>query len=130
MIIYRFGPYSKNDLTIQIGKYSALDLINLIGNIERNKEIKSISAIKNEGNQQKPAEILLKKSTDGEESIAISNKSIELIIDSDSIEYLLYKIEEYIKSSSFSPPEWINIENKKTSKSVQIYLESVPSEYP
>ncbi len=123
MIAYKVGPYSKNELTLSFDVSGALDFMQRMDALDNTGLEVMIECSHLDKEVRHPGVFVVKRSD--LDWMKIQSHRLVMGLAGDSIEYLKFKLKNFINEGDFSPPEFISIERHGTKSDTQIYLEKI-----
>lgn len=123
MIIFNFGPLSKNELILAFDNEGASYLFQRLSGIGGNKDEETMACI----HLDKQGEWVgfFTVYIDDFDTVNIDGHHLKIGLDEGSLEYLVFKLEKFLSDGDFSPSEFIALSRPGRKYDTQVYLRRI-----
>lgn len=123
MIVFNFGPLSKNELTLAFDNEGACYLIQSLSGLGGKKDEGTMACIHLD-KQEKWAGFFSVYISDFD-TVNIDGHHLKIGLDKGSLEYLVFKLEKFLSDGDFSPSEFIALSRPGRKYDTQVYLRRI-----
>lgn len=123
MIVFNFGPLSKNELTLAFDNEGAFYLIQSLSGLGGKKDEETMACIHLD-KQEKWAGFFTVYISDFD-TVNIDGHHLKIGLDEGSLEYLVFKLEKFLSDGEFSPSEFIALSRPGRKYDTQVYLRRI-----
>lgn len=123
MIVFNFGPLSKNELTLAFDNEGAFYLIQSLSGLGGKKDEETMACIHLD-KQEKWAGFFTVYISDFD-TVNIDGHHLKIGLDEGSLEYLVFKLEKFLSDGDFSPSEFIALSRPGRKYDTQVYLRRI-----
>lgn len=123
MIVFNFGPLSKNELTLAFDNEGAFYLIQGLSGLGGKKDEETMACIHLD-KQEKWAGFFTVYISDFD-TVNIDGHHLKIGLDEGSLEYLVFKLEKFLSDGDFSPSEFIALSRPGRKYDTQVYLRRI-----
>lgn len=121
MIVFKFGPLSKDELAIRFDAKGAREFISAILHLFDGKNGEEVlDCFKRSSNFVDAARIKMKR--DGQDSLEIKGNELLLCMSDDALEYAEFMLEKFLKEGDFSPSEFWEVSRKGRRYDTQVFF--------
>lgn len=121
MIVFNFGPLSKNELTIRFDAKGAAEFLSAIADISKNEsESIIIDCFQYSKRTIVAAQIEIRKGD--RERLEMSGGRLTLDMGDEAFEYAEFLLEKFIKIGDFSPSEFYGFSRKDRKYDTQVFF--------
>lgn len=123
MIVFNFGPLTKNELTLAFDNEGAFYLIQSLSGLGGKKDEETMACIHLD-KQEKWAGFFTVYISDFD-TVNIDGHHLKIGLDEGSLEYLVFKLEKFLSDGDFSPSEFIALSRPGRKYDTQVYLRRI-----
>ena len=123
MIVFNFGPLSKNELTLSFDNEGAFYLIQSLSGLGGKRDEETMACLHLD-KQEKWAGFFTVYISDFD-TVNIDGHHLKIGLDEGSLEYLVFKLEKFLSDGDFSPSEFIALSRPGRKYDIQVYLRRI-----
>ena len=126
MIVFHFGPLSKNELTIRFDVEGANEFLLGVSNISKDaSRSMAVDCFEYSGREFIGAQIELKR--EDEERLEINGARLTLAMSDEACEYAEFLLKKFIEDGDFSPSEFYGFSRKGRKYNTQVFFVKLSS---
>lgn len=123
MIVFNFGPLSKNELALAFDNEGAFYLIQSLSGLGGKRDEGAMACLHLE-KQEKWAGFFTVYISDFD-TVNIDGHHLKIGLDKGSLEYFVFKLEKFLSDGDFSPSEFIALSRPGRKYDTQVYLRRI-----
>lgn len=123
MIVFNFGPLSKNELALSFDNEGAFYLIQSLSGLGGKRDEETMACLHLD-KQEKWAGFFTVYISDFD-TVNIDGHHLKIGLDEGSLEYLVFKLEKFLSDGDFSPSEFIALSRTGRKYDTQVYLRRI-----
>lgn len=121
MIIFNFGPFSTDELTIRFDPEGAAIFLSVVSSfLNRKTNQNSFDCLQHFRASVDTAKIEIRR--EGDNQLEIKGKKLILGMSDEALEYTKFLLEKFIADGDFSPPEFYSFSRKNRKHETQIFF--------
>lgn len=121
MIIFNFGPFSKDELTIRLDREGGIEFLGVVsGFLNKCSDAAVIDCLHYTGHLIDSAEMELRRG--GENILEVKSEKITLCMSVEALEYAQFLLQKFLVEGDFSPPEFYSFARKNRKYDTQVFF--------
>ncbi|MDQ0084734.1 MULTISPECIES: hypothetical protein [Variovorax] len=122
MIIFNFGPFSKDELTIRFDREGAIKFLDAVSVFfDQANDAIAINCLQYTGHVIDVAEMELKR--EDENRLEIGGGKLMLCMSDEAFEYAKFLLEKFLAEGDFSPAEFYSFSRKNRKYDTQVFFQ-------